>query len=108
MSAVHVYTSFAERARKLVAGALGSFGAFGVGWTRHLRRGDIRENIRVAAVETRADLVIVGSRPRSLFERIVFGSVSREVIEDVACDVRAVPVRAQARLVALRWAGAPQ
>jgi nucleotide-binding universal stress UspA family protein len=43
-----------------------------------------------AADETRADLVIVGSRPRGLIRRLLFGSVSGRLVAESPADVLVV------------------
>lgn len=89
-----VCTTMAEHARRFVTRLLASLGAFGAGWTRYFGRGDARAAIRTVAKRERADLVVVGCRPRTAISRLLFGSVSRGVLRDVQCDVLAVPVGA--------------
>jgi nucleotide-binding universal stress UspA family protein len=48
------------------------------------------DSIVDAARETGADLVVVGSRQRSVVRRLLFGSVSVEVVADAPCDVLVV------------------
>ena len=52
--------------------------------------GDTGSSIVDAARERRADLVVVGSRHRGLVERLLFGSVSAELVVDAPCDVLVV------------------
>jgi nucleotide-binding universal stress UspA family protein len=52
--------------------------------------GDTADSIVEAARERGADLVVVGSRHRKLVERLLFGSVSAEVVVDAPCDVLVV------------------
>jgi nucleotide-binding universal stress UspA family protein len=85
LDAVHGYTRIAEP-------ALASLGSFGRGWTRHIRYGYAPAAIASVAEEMRADLVIVGSRPRSAVARVLFGSITRTVVDQTSCDVLAVPV----------------
>jgi len=42
------------------------------------------------AGEMRADLIVVGSRHRSLIERLLFRSVSGELVVEAPCDVLVV------------------
>jgi nucleotide-binding universal stress UspA family protein len=91
MTAVHASRRLGAHARGFVASLLASLGAFGAGWTRHLGHGDPRSLISQVAHDARADLVIVGCRPRTTISRILFGSVSRGVLRDVTCDVLTVP-----------------
>ena len=48
------------------------------------------ESIVDAARETGADLVVVGSRQRSVIRRLLSGSVSVEVVAEAPCDVLVV------------------
>jgi nucleotide-binding universal stress UspA family protein len=43
-----------------------------------------------AARETRADLIVVGTRHRRLIERLLFGSVSGRLVAEAPCDVLVV------------------
>ena len=52
--------------------------------------GDTADSIVEAARERRADVVVVGSRQRKLVERLLFGSVSAQVVVDAPCDVLVV------------------
>jgi nucleotide-binding universal stress UspA family protein len=91
MTVVHASKRVAAHARWFVTNLLASLGGFGAGWTRHLGHGDPRALISQVAHDARADLVIMGCRPRTTLARILFGSVSRGVLRDVKCDVLTVP-----------------
>jgi nucleotide-binding universal stress UspA family protein len=54
------------------------------------REGDPASQIIAAATETRADLVVVGSRGRSGLTRLLLGSVARNVLYEAACSVLVV------------------
>ena len=43
-----------------------------------------------AARDTRADLIVVGTRHRRLIERLLFGSVSGQLVVEAPCDVLVV------------------
>jgi Ala-tRNA(Pro) deacylase len=62
------------------------------GWTIQGRVaiGFPAQEILAQAAAWRADLVVVGSRGRSWWQRCVLGSVAREVAERAECDVRIV------------------
>jgi nucleotide-binding universal stress UspA family protein len=92
ISAVHVYSCFAQHATRFVSDMLARVGPAGAGWTRYYRAGDPRDVIKGIANEVEADLVVIGSRQRSLTSRVMFGSVGRGVLADVACDVLSVPL----------------
>jgi nucleotide-binding universal stress UspA family protein len=52
--------------------------------------GHTAEAIIDAARETSADLIVVGTRHRRLLERLLFGSVSGELVVEAPCDVLVV------------------
>ncbi len=94
MSAVHVSPK-GTQARGILATLLQTLGSFGMGWTRHLAHGDVREVVTRTAASTRADLLVVGSRRRPLIARLLSRSISRGVLANVKCDVLAIPVASQ-------------
>ena len=49
--------------------------------------GRTAEAIVDAARDTRADLIVVGTRHRRLIERLLFGSVSGQLVVEAPCDV---------------------
>jgi nucleotide-binding universal stress UspA family protein len=52
--------------------------------------GQTAEAIVDAARETRADLIVVGTRHRRLIERLLFGSVSGQLVVEAPCDLLVV------------------
>jgi nucleotide-binding universal stress UspA family protein len=52
--------------------------------------GQTAEAIVEAAREQQADLVVVGTRQRRLIERLLFGSVSGQLVVEAPCDVLVV------------------
>lgn len=52
--------------------------------------GRTAEAIVDAARDTRADLIVVGTRHRRLIERLLFGSVSGQLVVEAPCDVLVV------------------
>ncbi len=57
-----------------------------VGWGRPA------DQLVSIAAEWRADLIVVGARPRSLLDRLWRGSVTHGVLQEATCNVAAVPV----------------
>ena len=55
-----------------------------------LREGDPSREILACANDGRVDLVVMGARGASGFERLVLGSVAEKVVHRVACDVLTV------------------
>jgi len=54
---------------------------------RHTAHGHVAREIAAAAIQYRADLVVLGSRGRSDLGGLLLGSVGHEVLERVACPV---------------------
>jgi nucleotide-binding universal stress UspA family protein len=52
--------------------------------------GDTADVIVELARQEAADLIVVGSRHRGVIRRLLFGSVSAEVVVDAPCDVLVV------------------
>jgi nucleotide-binding universal stress UspA family protein len=52
-----------------------------------LREGDAATEILAAATESRADLVVLGTRGRTGLKRLVLGSVARNVLQHATCSV---------------------
>jgi nucleotide-binding universal stress UspA family protein len=52
--------------------------------------GNTADAIIALAREAEADLIVVGSRHRRLVERLLFGSVSAELVVKAPCDVLVV------------------
>jgi nucleotide-binding universal stress UspA family protein len=53
--------------------------------------GDPAETILEAALAEHADVIILGSRPRTNLRRLILGSVSSEVSRRATCEVVVVP-----------------
>ena len=53
----------------------------------HVREGDAATEILAAATESRADLVVMGTRGRTGLKRLVLGSVARNVLQHATCSV---------------------
>ena len=53
--------------------------------------GDPAESIVEAAVAEGADVIVLGSRPRTNLRRLILGSVSSEVARRATCEVVVVP-----------------
>jgi nucleotide-binding universal stress UspA family protein len=65
--------------------------ASGVGATFLIWEGDPAETILEAARAEQADVIVLGSRPRTNLRRLVLGSVSSEVAKLATCEVVVVP-----------------
>lgn len=63
----------------------------GVDATFLIWEGDPAEAILDAASAEQADLIILGSRPRTNIRRLILGSVSSEVARRATCEVVVVP-----------------
>jgi nucleotide-binding universal stress UspA family protein len=63
----------------------------GVGATWLVWEGDPAEAILEAARAERADLIVLGSRPRTNLRRLILGSVSSEVARRADCEVVVIP-----------------
>jgi nucleotide-binding universal stress UspA family protein len=53
--------------------------------------GDAAEAIVEASAAERADVIVLGSRPRTNLRRLILGSVSSEVVRRAPCEVVVVP-----------------
>jgi nucleotide-binding universal stress UspA family protein len=53
--------------------------------------GDPAESIVDASIAERADVIVLGSRPRTNLKRLILGSVSSEVARRAMCEVVVVP-----------------
>jgi nucleotide-binding universal stress UspA family protein len=65
--------------------------AAGVRATYLIWEGDPAEAILEASHAERADLIVLGSRPRTNLRRLILGSVSSEVSRQAPCEVVVVP-----------------
>jgi nucleotide-binding universal stress UspA family protein len=76
--------------RQLLDEALQELGRRGIKAASAEPTGHTADSIVTAAQERHADLVVVGSRHRSVVKRLLFGSVSAEIVVDAPCDVLVV------------------
>jgi nucleotide-binding universal stress UspA family protein len=79
---------------RLTAGALAIVhraGAAGVRATYLIWEGDPAESILEASLAEQADMIVLGSRPRTNFRRLILGSVSSAVSKRATCEVVVVP-----------------
>lgn len=65
-----------------------SFGT--VTWRREVRLGEPHEQILAAAREHRADLLVMGATGRTGLVRVLLGSVTRRVLQELPCSLLAV------------------
>jgi nucleotide-binding universal stress UspA family protein len=65
--------------------------AAGVGATYLIWEGDPAEAILEASKAEHADVIVLGSRPRTNLRRLILGSVSSEVSRRAPCEVVVVP-----------------
>jgi nucleotide-binding universal stress UspA family protein len=63
----------------------------GVHATYLIWEGDPAEAILEASRAEEADMIVLGSRPRTSLRRLVLGSVSSQVAKSATCDVLVVP-----------------
>lgn len=63
----------------------------GIVATPHVRTGDPAAQIVEAAEELGADLIVIGSRGLAALERLVIGSVARNVLLHAGCSVLVIP-----------------
>ena len=79
-----------ERHRRLLDDATRTLARDGITAATLRPVGPTAEAIVDAARETRADLIVVGTRHRRLIERLLFGSVSGQLLVEAPCDVLVV------------------
>jgi nucleotide-binding universal stress UspA family protein len=65
--------------------------AAGVHATYLIWEGDPAETILEAARSEAADVIVLGSRPRTNIRRLILGSVSSEVAQHASCEVMVIP-----------------
>jgi len=65
--------------------------AAGVNATYLVWEGDPAESILEASIAEGADVIMLGSRPRTNLRRLILGSVSSEVSRRATCEVIVVP-----------------
>jgi len=70
----------------------------GVPARSEVRLGDVAEQIITAALESEADLIVMGSHGRTGLERVFLGSVARNVLYHAPCSVLIVRAPVAARM----------
>lgn len=55
--------------------------------TRLIRHGQAAEEILMQAVESQADMIVLGTHGRTGLDRMLMGSVAEEVLRNAACPV---------------------
>jgi nucleotide-binding universal stress UspA family protein len=89
------YTGYADPAeeeahRRLLEDATARLAGYGVTAATMAPAGEPVDAILEAARDTEADLIVVGSRHRSVVQRLLLGSVSGELVVEAPCDVLVV------------------
>jgi nucleotide-binding universal stress UspA family protein len=79
-----------EGAENAVRGAVAAATAAGVAAATELRQGQTADEICAAAEETAADMIVLGAHGWGAVKRILFGSVSTDVLHHAACPVLVV------------------
>lgn len=74
-------------AERAVEEAVAAAKAAGVEATSELRQGDASDEIRAAAEEMSADMIVLGAHGWGTVRRILFGSVSTAVLHHASCPV---------------------
>lgn len=85
-----VFDHDANTTRSFVAGAEHSLRNHGLRTTTRVLSGDPREAILDAAKDDHVDLIVVGGRERSAFDRMLHGSVAAYVVAHAPCNVMVV------------------
>lgn len=80
----------AEYAESVSSRMVEHLGRIGIPATAHVRRGDPAREIVTAAEELHTDLVVLGSRGLGGVERLLLGSVARNVLTAAHCSVMVV------------------
>jgi tetratricopeptide (TPR) repeat protein len=62
----------------------------GVSWQKEVRSGAPHQEISAAALAHQADLIVMGSTGRSGLARILMGSITRRVIQQLPCSLLTV------------------
>lgn len=81
-----------KRDEQLAAGrtadeAVGRLSAVGISAKAHVRSGDPANEILAAATDLKSDVIVTGSRGLGGLERLLLGSVARNVLVHAACSV---------------------
>lgn len=83
-----------EEAERALSAAVFAISERGFTATRHLRKGNAKNEILEYAELHHPDLIVVGARRQSNLSRFVLGSVSTAVVRHAACSVEIVRPRA--------------
>ena len=83
-------TDLLEWCRRDADEAVASLGASGIEGVAHVRSGDAAHEIISAASEWGVDLIVTGSRGLGGLERLLLGSVARNVVLHARCSVLVV------------------
>jgi nucleotide-binding universal stress UspA family protein len=84
--------------RLIADGTAGRLSDAGVPARAEIRMGDVAEQIIDAALESDADLIVLGSHGRTGLERVLLGSVARNVLHHAPCSVLIVRAQVAARI----------
>ncbi len=79
-----------QDADRTAADAKKRLAALGVTVTSEVREGNAPQQIIAAATDARADLIVIGSRGRTGLQRLLLGSVARNVLFHAPCSVLVV------------------
>lgn len=86
-SMLHSLTRAHQEALDKLAGSRRSVASFG---TPFVKTGDPRDAILVAARETDADLIVMGTHGRRGIAHLVMGSVAEDIVRNAPCPVLTV------------------
>jgi nucleotide-binding universal stress UspA family protein len=79
-----------EHAEEVARSAVEAAATLGLAATWELREGDAADEIRAAASETAANMIVIGAHGWGALQRFVFGSVSTSVLHHAKCPVLVV------------------
>ncbi len=79
-----------EEGKKILEGAASTLAENGVKFNTFLLDGHVPSKITDYAAEHRFDLLVIGSKGRTGLEKVLMGSVSSTVVQEVDCDVLVV------------------
>jgi len=61
-----------------------------VRWTKEVRKGKVAQEIMAAAEEHKSDVIVMGSTGRTGLARVLMGSVTRRVLQQLRCSLLTV------------------
>jgi nucleotide-binding universal stress UspA family protein len=70
----------------------------GIPWRSYLRHGKVWPNLRSIIAENEIDLIVVGTRGRIGFEKLLLGSVAEDILRHAPCPVLTVGPRTTGRV----------